>query len=301
MQMQGIASQILNETPSTDQAQVTPQESSENQTPAQSGGNDFDQRFNVLAKMERKLKEQEGQFKSRSKEWEEKERRLTELEEFERLMDENPLEALKRKKGWGIQEFNEFAVKHSDDEDLDPVAKITRDYEDKMAKLREELTQTMDERIKSKEEEIHKGNQERQIIEFKAGIKGFLSENKDEYEFIMTEDGGHEAVFDLIYQDIQKQQQDGTPDNELRIMDIKEAADKIEAFLDKSYSKYLSLNKVKSRFGANDNPFAQITKSAEEQFNTLNSSFSTKSKTASELSKEERERAAIELVKSMRS
>ena len=300
MQMQGIAAQILNETPSTEQAQVTPPESSENQNQP-SGVNDFDQRFSVLAKMERKLKEQEGQFKSRSKEWEEKEKRLQELEEFSRLMDENPLEALKRKKGWGIQEFNEFAVKHSDDEDLDPVAKITRDYEEKMAKLREELTQTMDERIKSKEEEIQKGQQERQIVEFKAGIKSFIAENKDEYEFIMAEEGGHEAVFDLVYQDILRQQEAGVPDNELRIMDIKEAADKIEAFLDKSYSKYLSLNKVKSKLGATDNPFAQIAKSTEQGFNTLNSSFSTKSKTASELTKEERERAAIELLKSMRS
>lgn len=300
MQMQGIASQILSETPSQENATSQATESSEKQT-VQSSTGDFDQRFSVLAKMERKLKEQEGQFKSRSKEWEEKERRLQELEEFERLMDENPLEALKKKKGWGIQEFNEFAVKHTDDDDLDPVAKITRDYEDKMAKLREELTQTMEEKIKSKEAEIQKGHQERQVVEFKAGIKSFLAENKNEYEFIMAEDGGHEAVFDLIYQDIQKQQEDGVPDHELRIMDIKEAADKIEAYLDKSYSRYLSLNKVKSRFGANDNPFAQITQSTEQSFNTLNSSFSTKSKTASELTKEERERAAIELLKSMRS
>lgn len=300
MQMQGIASQILNETPSTEQAQVTPPESSENQNQP-SEVNDFDQRFSVLAKMERKLKEQESQFKSRSKEWEEKERRLQELEELERLMDENPLEALKRKKGWGIQEFNEFAVKHIEDDDLDPVAKITRDYEEKMAKLREELTQTMEEKIKSKEAEIQKSQQERQIVEFKAGIKSFLAENKDEYEFIMAEEGGHEAVFDLVYQDILRQQEAGVPDNELRIMDIKEAADKIEAFLDKSYSKYLSLNKVKSKLGATDNPFAQIAKSTEQGFNTLNSSFSTKSKTASELTKEERERAAIELLKSMRS
>lgn len=299
MQMQGIASQILSETPSQENATSQAPESSEKQT-VQSSTGDFDQRFSVLAKMERKLKEQEGQFKSRSKEWEEKERRLQELEEFERLMDENPLEALKKKKGWGIQEFNEFAVKHTDDDDLDPVAKITRDYEDKMSKLREELTQTMEEKIKSKEAEIQKGHQERQVVEFKAGIKSFLAENKNEYEFIMAEDGGHEAVFDLIYQDIQKQQEDGVPDHELRIMDMKEAADKIEAYLDKSYSRYLSLNKVKSRFGASDNPFAQITQST-ESFNTLNSSFSTKSKTASELTKEERERAAIELLKSMRS
>lgn len=300
--MQGIASQILSESQSEPAAQVTPpQESSEQttETAAPKELNDFDSRFGVLTKMERKIKEQEAQFKNRSKEWEDKDLKLKEHEEFMALFEENPLEALKKKKGWGIQEFNEFAVKHGTDEDLDPVSKITKSYEEKIAELEKKFNSTMEERIQKEKDEIAKKEHEFQIKEFKSGIKSFLAENKEAYEFINAEENGAESVYELIYEDILRQQAANVPEDQLKIMDTKEAAEKVEAFLDKTYSKYLSLNKVKSKFGNSDeNAALKLFKQSEPQ--TLNSSFSPKSKPVSQLSPEERKQQAIDFIKSQK-
>lgn len=298
--MQGIAQQILNETPSSNQAPVN---ADSEQTPVNPANpatktDDFDHRFGVLAKMERKLKEQESQNKTRSKEWEEKEKKLSEYEELMKLMDENPIEAIKKRKGWGLQELNEFAVKNTSDEDLDPVAQITKNYETKMAELEEKLTKQMEEKLRAKEEELMGKDHERQVVEFKSNIKTFLAENKDTYEFIHAEEGGDEAVFELIYEDILRQQKAEVPQDQIKIMDIKDAAERIESFLDKQYSKFLGLNKVKSKFQTGDeNKFAKFATQSEAP-KTLDSSFSPKSKSVEQLSEQERRQAAIDLLRS---
>jgi hypothetical protein len=299
--MQNIASQILSETPSEQPTSVTSPTESSDQNPETKSQNpqstEFDERFGVLAKMERKLKERESQWKSKETEWGDKEKKLAEYEEFMKLFEENPLEALKKKKGWGVQEFNEFAVKHSDDDDLDPVAKLTKDFQSQLDNLRAKLTEEFEGKIKAKEEEITNKDLERQVLEFKGGIKAFLAENKDSYEFIHAEEGGMDAVYDLIVQDVIKQRESGVEEKDLKIMEVKTAAEMVESFLDKQYSKYLSLNKVKSKLIPNENEgLSNILKQSAPK--TLDSSFSPKSKSVSELSNEERKQNAIDLVRS---
>lgn len=303
MVQQGIAAQILNKTPSQ-QAPVTNTESGPNEqttTPEPKPGiNDFDERFGVLTKMERKIKELEAQNKAKAKEWEDKQGKYTEYEELIRLADENPLEFLKKKKGWGVQEFNEFAVSHGTDEDLDPVANMTKTFQQKIDELNKSWEEKLQKTVKEKADEIQNKDYERQIVEFKGSIKSFLAENKDAFEFIHAEEGGQDAVYDLIYQDIIRQQEAGTPDDQLQIMDIKDAAEKVESFLDTQYSKYLSLKKVQSKFNPSNeaNVRALITKP--EVPKTLDSSFSPKSKSQAELSEQERKQQAAQLVRSWR-
>lgn len=300
--MQNIASQILNETPSQTPAPVTPQnESSETpETSQKPVVNDFDERFGVLAKMERKLKERESQYKTKESEWGEKDKKLSEFESDMKLFEENPLEFLKKKKGWGVQEFNEFAVKHSDDDDLDPVAKMTKDFKTQLDDLRAKLTEEFEGKIKSKEEEIKGKDHERQVLEFKSGVKSFLSENKDAYEFINAEENGPDYVYDLIVQDVMKQREAEVPEDQLRVMDIKEASEKVEAFLDKQYSKYLSLNKVKSKFVPDESHGLNSFIEKQSAPTTLDSSFSPKSKPTGQLSEQERKQAAIDFIKSQK-
>jgi hypothetical protein len=301
--MQNIASQILSDTPSESSAPVTPQSESSEQTTTQtpSQDSDFDSKFGILAKMERKLKEREAQIKAKEPEWEEKGRRLSEHEEFMKLFDENPLEALKKKKGWGVQEFNEFAVKHSTDEDLDPVARITKNFESRIQEIEKSWEEKLSGAIKAKEEELMAKDHERQQIEFKSNLKSFLSENKDSYEFIHAEEGGADAVYDLIVQDVMKQRDSGIPDNELKVMDVKDAAEKVEAFLDKQYSKYLSLKKVKSKLVPDETKGLEaFIKAKSEEPSTLNSSFSPKSRSLNELSEQERKQAAIDFIKAQK-
>lgn len=297
--VQGIANQILSETPSESPATVNANteengsQSGQPQSDAKEVPN-FDERFNVLTKMERKLKERESQWKGKETEWEEKGKKLSELEEFMQLFEENPLEAMKKKKGWGVQEFNEFALKHSTDEDLDPVAKITKSFQDRMAEMEKAWEAKLTEKISEKEKELLSKEQERQVAEYKGELRAFLAENKDSYEFIHAEENGQEEVFNLIYADIQRQQEAGIEPDQLKIMDFKTAAEKVEAFLDKQYSKYLSLNKVKSKFqNSNDQLVSFIANKSKEEPTTLNSSFSPKSKPVDQLSPEERKQQAV--------
>lgn len=301
--MQNVASQILNEAPSEPSAPVTPQNESSEQSenPSQKPVvNDFDERFGVLAKMERKLKERESQYKTKETEWGEKEKKLSEYEEFMQLFESNPLEALKKKKGWGVQEFNEFAVQNSNDEDLDPVAKMTKDFKAQMDELRAKMTEEFEGKIKAKEEEITNKDRESQVQEFKSGVKSFLAENKETYEFINAEENGHDYVYDLILQDVMKQRENEVPEDQLRVMDIKEAAERVESFLDKQYSKYLSLKKVKSKFIPDENQGLSAILKKQSEPQTLNSSFSPKSLPAGQLSEQERKQAAIDFIKSQK-
>jgi hypothetical protein len=301
--VQGIASQILSETPSSLEAPVnaSTSESTETNTnqPQADKSPDFDSRFSVLTKMERKVKEAEAKMREQEREWAEKQKRFQELEEIDKLLQENPLEALKRKKGWGVQEFNEWAVQNSSDEDLDPVAKITKNFTSRIEEVEKTWEQKLNDAIKAKEEEILKRDQEKQVSEFKGELKAFLAENKDSYEFIHAEEGAMEEVFNLIYQDVQKQLEDGIPQESLKIMDMKDAADKVEAFLDKQYSKYLSLNKVKSKLtGSNEQLVQFVANKSKEEPKTLTSSFSPKSKPIESLSAEERKQQAVAFLRS---
>lgn len=302
--MQNIASQILSEqTPSEPQAQVTPSsESSESATQNHTPSSDpsFDDRLSILAKMERKLKEKESQWKTKETEWGEKDKKLSEYEEFMKLFEENPLEALKKKKGWGIQEFNEFAVKSAPDEDLDPVAKITKDFQRQLDELRSKLTEEFEGKIKAKEEELTAKDYERQQLEFKSNLKSFIAENKNDYEFINAEENGHDYVYDLIVQDVMKQKEREVPEDQVKIMSFKDAADKVEAFLDKQYSRYLSLNKVKSKFVSDDTDKLSALIKRQSEPETLTSSFSPKSKPTSQLSAEERKQAAIDFIRAQK-
>ena len=305
--MQNIASQILN-TPSETQAPVNAElESSETTAVSEQKpqSNDFDEKLGILAKMERKIKEKEGMFKQKETEWEENRRKLQEYEEFMQLFEENPLEALKKRKGWGVQEFNEFAVKNASDEDLDPVAQMKKEFMAQLEEKDKSWEQKFNERIEQEKKAIQEKDHEIQIREFKSNIKSFLAENKDDFEFINAEENGMDHVYDLIVEDIQRQKKEaeekGVENPDLKIMDIKEAATKVEEFLDKTYSKYLSLKKVRSKF----NPEMEFTERlggiiSKSEPSTLNSNFSPKSKGIDQSSKAEREQAAIELLKSMR-
>lgn len=303
--VQGIASQILSESPSQQAAPVSAntQESTEQTGQPgqenQSAANDFDSRFSVLTKMERKIKEAEARNREMEKGWGEKEKKLTEYEELMKLADENPLEFMKRKKGWGIQELNEFAVQHSSDEDLDPVAKITKNFTSKMEEMEKAWEEKLAKKIAEKEEEINSKTRDHQVAEFKGNLKSFLAENKDSYEFIHAEEGATDEVFNLIYEDVQRQIADGKDSESIKIMDMKDAADKVEAFLDKQYSKYLSLNKVKSKFNSSNDDLGRFIAKSQEP-TTLNSSFSPKSKPLDQLSSEERKQQAIAFMRSQK-
>jgi hypothetical protein len=277
-------------------------------TQTQQGG-DFDAKFKTLAAMERKMREKEMGFSQKEKEWEEKSKKMQEMEELMALLDENPIEAIKKKKGWGLQELNEFAVKNSTDEDLDPVAQITKNYEKRMEEMKKQLMEEFDTKIKTKEDEYAKKDQDYQINQFKGNIKSFLSENKNEYELTsslsMEEDEttGDELIYNVIYEDVMRRKAAGEED--LSPLSFKDAADKVEAYLDSRMQKYLKLNKVRSKFSGDKDNLDLSTLIAQSNQNlnpsqprTLNNQFAPKSQSLDQLSPEERKKQAEDLVRS---
>lgn len=258
--------------------------------------NDFDAKFKALAAMERKMRQEKDGMSSREKEWEEKSKKLTEYEEMMKLMDENPIEAIKKRKGWGLQEINEFAVKNSSDEDLDPVAQITKNYETKMEQMKKELMDEFENKIKSKEEEYSKKDYEYQINQFKSSISTFLAENKETFEFVNAYgQEGESLVYDVIYTDVMKRKEMGEED--LTPMSLKDASEKVEAYLDSQHQKFLSLNKVRSKFTSSDK-FDLGSLGAQSQPRTLNNSFTPKSQSLDQLNPTERKKQAEDLVRS---
>ena len=167
-----------------------------------------------------------------------------------------------------------------------------------MAKMREEILAEAENKIKSTEEKYTQKEQEQQIQQFKYQIKDLISSEKDTYEFINAEENGIDLVYDVIYTDLMNQKkamEEEGAEGELKMMDIKDAAEKVESYLDKSYQKYLNLNKVKSKFSSDDKIGNFI---AQSQPKTLNNSFSPKSQSVDQLNPTERRLEAERLVKS---
>lgn len=102
------------------------------------------------------------------------------------------------------------------------------------------------------------------INSFKEEINTYLTDNKARYELIEFE-ANQELVFDVVDEHYKR-----TLDPETgigKVMSIKEAADKVEEFLEKKYDKAKQVGKVKTLWGA-------IPKSQQE---TLAKQFTTKS------------------------
>lgn len=293
---------ILDHNPSNPSASTSQDEGAPLQAsaPAESGDQDFNHKLALLAKKERAIREQQTSWQQKEKEWEEKSKKLSELEEFAKLMDENPLEAVKKRKGWGLQDLNEFAVKNSTDEDLDPVAQITRNFQQKMEEMNKQWEEKLHSTIKEKEEEITKRDFDQQISNFKGSIKDFISENKNEFEFISAyrdpegKAAGVDLVYEVIYTDVMRRKEKGEED--LTPMAFKDACTKVENYLDSQLSPLLNLNKVRSRIAGDQVNLDKIVSQSSPK--TINNSFTPKSQSLDQLSMEDRKKQAEDLVKS---
>lgn len=290
------AAQILDSTTPTQQAQPQAEASqfeTEVDQSIQTEAKQEDPRLSLLAKMERKLKLQEQEYKQKLKELEEKQSKYKQYEEEESLW-QNPLELLKRK-GWDMEKLNKHVIENSSEEDLDPVARKFKEFEETLKKKDTEYEEKMKKLIAEKEEELKAKDFERQIAEFKSDVKSFLAKNFDTYELINAEENGPEIVFDVIREDIARQQQAGKEN--IVPMDLKEAADKVESYLDSHVQKYLNLNKYRNKKSDEENAVESFLRKSQAP-QTLTDSFTPKSKSVEELSEEERMLAAVNLLKS---
>lgn len=257
--------------------------------PAKSGVQINNPTFDLISKLERKLKLKEDEFKTKEQKLAEYEAKIQEMEGFET----NPLPYLK-KKGYDIERINKLALETLDDEEMDPVSRRFREIEETMKKKDSEWEAKLQEKIAAKEKEIQEREQQYQIEVFKRDLKAHIASKKDEYEFVNTHPDGPELVYDVIFADLQRRADSGEKD--LAPMEYDAAAQKVEEYLYKEAEKYLSLNKVRSKFTANKDDLASLLKS--EQPKTITPDLAPKSAShPAELSEQERMKLAIEGMK----
>lgn len=199
-------------------------------------------KLQLLAQRERQALSREQAAKSKESQVQEAtkalEAREARIKEFETLRETNPLKALELL-GLSYQQLTEAALSDGNIPAEVQVKKLEAKVTD-LAKAREE-----DARKAADEAKAQAERQEAQAVEeFRSEIKGFIEQNPKDYEFIQFE-AQENLVFRVINEHYVR-----TTDPETgvgKIMTIKEAADKVEAFLEKRYEKLLSLEKIKSK------------------------------------------------------
>ena len=240
---QVLATETAKQTPET----VKQQPDNTQVTPEQPGS--LHENFAKLTKLERKLREERENFGKEKLTYEEKLKKLQELESNDSLWEQNPLEFMK-KKGWDYEKLSKHVLSSMSDEDLDPIAKLQKQYDARMKEMETSTESRIKAAIEAKEKEYATKNQQAEITRFKSGVKDYVAQNKEKYELINKEgDEGYNTVFDIIQGDLVNQVNAGIEEKDLKMMTYEQACDKLESYLDSQLDSILSLNKVKSKLG----------------------------------------------------
>tara|TARA_R100001086_G_scaffold236792_1_gene160452 strand:- start:22 stop:939 length:918 start_codon:yes stop_codon:yes gene_type:complete len=199
----------------------------------------FASKFAALSRKEKALRDREAEYESK---FEEMERRLAEYEtqsqepevDWEQLLRRDPLKALEEA-GLGYDKLTELALNDG---------KLTPDMQ--MSAMREEIErdykrkfEDLEERLQAKEEAEVEEYYNNVQDNFQEEIGSFVSQN--EYELINASEANG-----LVYDVIEEHYNDTGI-----ILDMKEAADAVESYLEDEAMKLMRLNKISSRFGIN--------------------------------------------------
>ena len=199
----------------------------------------FASKFAALSRKEKALRDRESEYESK---FEEMERRLEEYEtnsqepevDWEHLLRNDPLGALEEA-GLGYDKLTELALNDG---------RLTPDMQ--MSAMREEIErdykrkfEDLEDRLQAKEEAEVEEYYNNVQDNFQEEIGSFVSQN--EYELINASEANG-----LVYDVIEEHYNDTG-----RILDMKEAADAVESYLEDEAMKLIRLNKISSRFGIN--------------------------------------------------
>ena len=199
----------------------------------------FASKFAALSRKEKALRDRESEYESK---FEEMERRLEEYEtnsqepevDWEHLLRNDPLGALEEA-GLGYDKLTELALNDG---------RLTPDMQ--MSAMREEIErdykrkfEDLEERLQAKEEAEVEEYYNNVQDNFQEEIGSFVSQN--EYELINASEANG-----LVYDVIEEHYNDTGI-----ILDMKEAADAVESYLEDEAMKLMRLNKISSRFGIN--------------------------------------------------
>ena len=214
--------------------------------PKQEENRDFSRKFAALSRKEKAIRAREAEYEQKLASLEERLQAAEKPAEpvepeipLERRLRANPLKALEEM-GLSYDKLTELALNDG---------KLTSEMQ--MRLMREELENDYKSKFKDLENKMlekEKLEEERKYDSvynnFLQEIDSFVSDNKNEYEFINVNQA-NQVVYDVIEEHY----------NETgRILDLKDAADAVESFLGAEAEKLLNLNKVKNRLNSYNEP-----------------------------------------------
>ena len=202
---------------------------------------DFSRKFAALSRKEKELRAREAEYDKRIADLEEKFRpqepeKQPELP-IEYRLKQNPLKALEEM-GLSYDKLTELALNDG---------KLTPDMQMKL--MREELESDYKSKYKELEDrmlEKEKSDEQRRYDEiemgFKNEIESFVRSNNDKFELIEANEAN-----DVVYEVIEEHYNETG-----KILDIQEAAEAVESYLEEEAEKLLRLGKVRSKFNTGD-------------------------------------------------
>ena len=211
------------------------EESNEFKDLEQPQDSEFDRKFAALSRKEKALRERELEL---DKKYGNKEKELP----LERRIRANPLKALEEL-GLDYDKLTELALNDG---------RLTPDMQMKL--MREELENDYKEKFNSLEERINakeKMEEEAKYDAVKQGfvgeIESFINENQSDLEYV-----AHNEATDVVYDVIEEHYNETG-----RILDIKEAVEAVESYLEEEAEKLLNLGKVKNRLTSMKDEYEQ--------------------------------------------
>ena len=199
----------------------------------------FASKFAALSRKEKALRDRESEYESK---FEEMERKLAEYEaqsqepevDWEHMLRNDPLRALEEA-GLGYDKLTELAL---NDGKLTPdmqLSAMRQELENDYQRKFEELEERLNAKEQSEADSYYDAVQEN----FQDEITGVVMSDPDRFELVQASEASA-LVYDVIEEHY----------NETgRVLDIEEAADAVESYLEEEAGKLMKLKKLSSRLG----------------------------------------------------
>ena len=277
---------VMNQESDLDASEEVEQSLEEAREPEKS--DDFSRKFAALSRREKEIRAKEAEYDKRIAELEERLGSFGKKPEpepelpIEYRLKKDPLRALEDI-GLSYDKLTELALNDG---------KLTPEMQ--MRLMREELEGGYKKKFEELENRLlekERSDEQRRYDDIQRGfqneIEDFVESNADRYELIKANEAN-----DIIYDVIEEHYNDTG-----RILDIEEAAEAVESYLEEEAEKLLSLGKLRSKFGI-ENDFEQEESPRQSQV-TLSNAMSAQAneRVAKKLSDEESKVLAAKMLK----
>ena len=236
---------------------------------------EFDRKFAALSRKEKALRDRELELEKKYGGNKEKELPL------ERRIRSNPLKALEEL-GLDYDKLTELALNDG---------RLTPDMQMKL--MREELENdyrekfnNLEERLNAKEKKEEEAKYDAVKQGFVGEINSFINENKTDFEYV-----AHNDATDVVYDVIEEHYNETG-----RILDIKEAVQAVESYLEEEAEKLLNLGKVKNRLTSLKDEYEQPQRQSQVTLSNAHSAQANE-RVAKKLSDEESKREMARMLK----